>query len=486
VSLRRLWLFLAIALPVLAALLASLSSIDLASNLRAGDEILRTGAVPRVDTWTFTGEGLPWFDQQWGAQVVLEAVYRIGGWTGLAVLRAALVGMIFGCVLLIGLRRGLSPRNAALLTIVVFAIAAPALALRPQLLGMALFAITLVLVSDRSRHRAWLWAIPPMVAIWANMHGSFFLAPLVLGLAWLEDLAGHVPGRHSTLVVALVSVIAACLTPYGPAVWVYAAGLATNPEVTRRITEWQPTTIRDGTGVLFFLSASTVVALIARRGRPVAWPTLAWLAAFFAIGLYAQRGLAWWPLAAAIPVAALLPTTNEAPEPATPPTMRRLNAIVAGVLLLAGLLLLPVWRPTDPATGVPAAALTDAPSGLTAALRTGVRPGDHVFNPQAWGSWFEFAVPNAKVALDSRIEFFPPKVWDDYEAVVAGREGWEDRLASWDVAFVVVDDPDGAFAARLGAAGWEQLYVDSEGAVLRPGPSGTVVTSRTGLLDWGT
>jgi hypothetical protein len=470
VSLRRLWLFLAVALPVLAALLATLSSVDLASNLRAGDEILRSGAVPRVDTWTFTGEGLPWFDQQWGAQLVLEAVYRLGGWTGLAVLRAALVGVIFGCVLLIGLGRGLSPRNAALLTIVVFAVAAPALALRPQLLGMALFAITLVLVSDRSRHRARLWAIPVLVVVWANVHGSFFLAPLVLGLAWVEDLSEHVSGRHTALVVAMVSVIAACLTPYGPAVWVYAAGLATNPEVTRRITEWQPTTIRDGTGLLFFLSAAAVVALIARRGRPVSWPTLAWFGAFFAIGLYAQRGLAWWPLAAALPVAALLPTTAGSPEPSTPPVMRRLNAIVVGVLLLAGVLLLPVWRPTDHATGVPAAVLTDAPLGLTAALRAVVQPGDHVFNPQPWGSWFEFAVPNAKVALDSRIEFFPAHVWDDYEAVMAGGAGWEDRLASWDVAAVVVDDSAGDFAGRLEAAGWERSYVDWDGAIFRRVP----------------
>ena len=96
-SLNRLWTFLAVALPVLAALLASLSSVDLAYHLRAGDEILRTGAIPRIDTWTFTADGLPWLDQQWGSQVILAAVYRIGGWTGLALLRAGLVGAIFAC-----------------------------------------------------------------------------------------------------------------------------------------------------------------------------------------------------------------------------------------------------------------------------------------------------------------------------------------------------------------------------------------------------
>ena len=236
-TLTRLWVFLAIALPVLAAMLASLSTVDLAYQLRAGSEILDARALPTTDTWTFTAFGLPWTDQQWGAQVILEAVYRLGGWTGLVVLRAALVGLIFGCLLVIGLRRGLGPRRAAWLTMAAFLVAAPALALRPQLLGMACFAIVLLLVATRRERPTRLWLMPVVVAVWANLHGSFFLGPLVLGLAWLEDLHDHVARPHRTLLVALVSAAAACLTPFGPMVWAYAVGLSTNPSVTGRITE---------------------------------------------------------------------------------------------------------------------------------------------------------------------------------------------------------------------------------------------------------
>ncbi len=466
-------MFLAIALPALASLLASLSSVDLTYHLRAGDEIMRTSTIPSADTWTFTAPGAPWLDQQWGAQVLLETVHRFGGWTGLALFRAALVGVIFGSVVVIGLRRGLSPRTAALLTVAAFVVAAPALALRPQLLGMAMFAIVLLLVSDRARQPALLWAIPVLVVIWANVHGSFFLAPVVLVLAWLADVAEHRPGAHRTLLISVVAGAAACLTPSGPVVWAYAVGLATNPEVTRRITEWQPTTIRDGTGLLFFGSVAAVAILIARRGRPVAWPTLAWFGVFIVIGLYAQRGLAWWPLAAAAGVADLLPTRSDAPEPATPPTLRRLNGVVAGALVVAAVALLPAWRPIDPGTRTPVAVLTDAPPGVTAALRDVARPGDHVFNPQPWGSWFEYAMPDVRVALDSRIEFFPASVWDAYEGVVAGTDGWEDQLAIWDVAIVVVEDADGAFAARLAGAGWERTYRDDDGAVFRRSPTAT-------------
>ena len=235
---------------------------------------------------------------------------------------------------------------------------------------MACFAILLVLVSDRRRQPAGLWAIPFLVLVWANVHGSFFLAPVVLGLAWLEDVAERQPGAHRTLLVALVSVAAASVTPFGPAVWGYAIGLSTNPEVTRRITEWQPTTIRDGTGILFFLSLAAVVVLMARRGRAVPWPTLAWLGVFATIGLYAQRGLAWWSLAGAVAVIDLLPRPRRrARARRRPPTLRRLNVVVAAVLVLAGIALLPVWRPIDAGTGVPVGVLTDAPPGVTAALR---------------------------------------------------------------------------------------------------------------------
>jgi hypothetical protein len=474
VSLSRLWLLLAVALPVLAAMLASLSSVDLTYQLRAGGEILDTRVIPTVDTWTFTASGLPWFDQQWGAQVILEFAYRLGGWTGLVVLRAALVGLIFGCLLLIGLRRELGARRAAWLALAAFLVASPALALRPQLLGMACFAIVLVLVSDRREHPRRLWLVPIVVAVWANLHGSFFLGPLVLGLAWLEDVHDKVASPRRTLLVGLVSVGAACLTPFGPMVWAYAAGLSTNPGVTRLITEWQPTTVRDATGLLFFGSVAAVVVLIARRGRVTAWPTLLWLGTFALIGAYAVRGEAWWPLAAVAAIAGVLltgpaPGSGEAArmDPPDTPLLRGLNLVVVGGIALAGLALLPIWRPVEPGTGIPVGVLTDAPPGITAALRDVIHPGDRIFNPQPWGSWFEFELPDTLVAIDSRIEMFPSDDWADYGRVAAGVEGWQAILDRWGVTFVVIEGTDAAFTDRLETAGWSQVVAGETGSIWR-------------------
>ena len=83
-----------------------------------------------------------------------------------------------------------------------------------------------------------------------------------------------------------------------------------------------------------------------RRGHRPSWPVLAWLAGLALLGAYAERGVAWWafgaPVALAPTVAALLPPAR-APR-AEPAVLRRLNAVIVGVLGLVVVLAQPAWR----------------------------------------------------------------------------------------------------------------------------------------------
>jgi hypothetical protein len=465
VSLRALWSYLAIGLPVLAAFLAPMSTVDLTYQLRAGAEMLATGAIPAQDTWTFTVAGTPWFDQQWGAQIILRLVEQLGGWTGLVLVRAGVTATIVGSVFYVARRRGLDARTAALLTLAAFVVAAPAMALRPQLFGLALFGLLLVVIELRHSRPRVLWLAPVIVAVWANIHGSFFIGPLSLGLAWLADVGQRSGTARRTLAVAALGAVAACITPHGPAVWVYAAGLSSDPGVTSLITEWQPTSLRTPAGILFFASALAVVAVLARRGRATDWPTLLWLAVFFAIGAYAERGVAWWALGGGVAVAGLIEPAV-ARDRTDPDLIRRVNAVTAVAIAVVAVVLLPIWRPLDPGTRAPAGLLSDAPSGITGALRDVVAPGDRIFNPQRWGSWFEYASPEGLVAVDSRVELIPTDVWSRYERIRSGAPGWQTDLDTMAVDYVVAMPSDIAFRDRLLGAGWITAYAGADGSLL--------------------
>ncbi|MEO7231063.1 MAG: hypothetical protein ABIZ30_10790 [Candidatus Limnocylindrales bacterium] len=480
-TLGELWTFLAVALPVLAALIATLPTVDLAYQLRAGAEILDGQGIPTSDTWTFTAAGLPWLDQQWGAQVVLAATYQVAGWTGLAIFRAALVGLVAGLILLAVRLRApeMRSRTAALLGLAAFVVMAPALALRPQLLGMVLFAATLaILAGRRARPRA-VWLVPVLAVLWANVHGSFILAPVLVGLAWLEDTTERSTRGRATFLAALATGAATLVTPFGFGAWGYAVGITANRQVTAQVSEWQPPTITDVPGMIFWGSVVLVggaALLLIRRGRgaPDPWAAVLALIAFGTLGAMTGRGLAWWPGVAVVTLAGLVAQTGPIGIPA-PRTTRgsKLNALVAGVLVVAGIALLPAWRPVDPDLGVPRGLLGQAPPGITAALRELATSADRVWNPQVWGSWLEFAVPKPMYAFDSRIEVIPAEVWSDASVVAAAGSGWDQILERGGATIVITDDPETSpLAAALAtvplgpaASAWHRVYADSEGSI---------------------
>lgn len=460
-SFDGLWTCIAMALPTFLALVVPLPAVDLAYQVRAGNEILASGSLPGVDTWTFTVWGTPWLDQQWFAQVLLALGHRAGGWELLAVARAALVAASMGLVIATARERGTSPRVAAILALAAFALAAPALALRPQLLGLMLFAWLLYLVAVRVRHPRWYLLAPVLVAVWANVHGSFVLGPAVLVYAWLSDVAWRRPARL-TLWVAVIGVLATLVNPFTFDAWTYAAGIGANPAITGQVTEWQRTSPLAVPGILFYPSVVITSALLWRRRDRVRWPDWVLLAAMALMGAWAVRGVAWWAFSMAYLLAGVLAAHRDkvtAPTRAPRPSVvNGVTAVVLGGLVVAAL---PWWRPPDPLTGR-AGLLSYAPSGLARKVAELAPAGARVVVPQTWGSWFEWAAPEAQYFIDSRFELFPQDVWDDYAtfdgpaAAVA--------LDRWGAGAIVV--PDGRVAPP---APWEPVYSDADGTIFTRG-----------------
>ena len=529
-TLGQLWTFLGVFLPALAALLVPMPAVDLAYQLRAGAGILAGHGIPDHDTWTFTVAGTPWLDQQWGAQVLLSAVFQLFGWTGLAVLRAALVALAFWLLLgairsawsIASVRAGgsavaSSARTATLITVAFFIVAAPALALRPQLFAIVLFAATLRILVERSQHPRRLWLIPLMAIAWANLHGSFPLVVVLVALAWIDEVAllrvppppGHpqpplrrrLLGSTGLAIIAAVSAAATLVNPFGLDVWRYIANLASDPEITSEVSEWQPPSPLDPAGFVFYVSVVVVLGLVyfrfrTDRGRMSSryLGPVVMAAGFAVLGVITGRGLAWWAIAAPVAMVQLqpglkladlrirgLPTVRArtAREASASETRRSpLNMLVMVVLVIFAVALLPVLRPTGPA-GVPVLSLTHAPQGIAAKLEKLVRnaqldQGARTWAPQTWGSFLEWAAPDVRVAVDSRIELFPPPVLTDADEIANAGTGWLSTLAVRKVDAVVV--PSGSDGARhvadlQSSGGWHRVYEDDDGSIWLPSPA---------------
>jgi hypothetical protein len=416
--------------------------------------------------FTFTALGRPWLNQQWGAQIVFASLYRAGSWELIALTRAGVVAVSFWLLYLACRARGAGVRHAAWLCLGALFVSIDGFAPRPQLIAFLLFALTLAIVASRDRHPSMLWLVPPITLIWANVHGSFPLAPVVLLLAWAEERRGDPRIARTTLLVALAAVAAANVNPYGARIWSYVIELSTNPEIRRTIEEWQPPSVTTASGFAFFASAAAVAVVAIRSRRRLTWPRVAGLALFFVIGATAIRGVIWWSLAAPVLLADLLSErTVRRDEPS------RLNSAVAVVLVAIGIVFLPWFRPTFTSSADSGSAdglLGYAPEAYSSRVRVMVEPGTRLFVPELWASWFELVAPRDPVMVDPRIELFTSEIWNDYDAISNATDGWESVADRWDIRVLVLSrrQQSDLIAVVRDDPGWRVVYEDGDGLLL--------------------
>lgn len=283
--------------------IGSIGDSDVWWHLRTGDLIRTTGSVPSTDPFSWTAAGEPWQPNAWMSDVFFSWLRDAGGWTALSLYRS--VGVILIGVLL---RHVLRQRGASAWTSVgaVFLgllLMMPFITERPQVLGFMAFAtMMIVLPAAAGGSRAAIISVGVLIAIWANLHGSFIIGVGVVGLVALGSGLAHRRWCSPTLVVIL-TVLAPLAHPYGVGVYKQALSI---PGVSTFIEEWRAfdlTDVRDQLIGLFTVialfgmwrgerwkswdSSLTMVALIALTAGAIrAAPfLLMWGAPFFALAL---------------------------------------------------------------------------------------------------------------------------------------------------------------------------------------------------------
>jgi hypothetical protein len=307
--------------------------------LVSGREVAQHG-LPSHDTLTVWAHGHRWTDQQWLAQVTLYALARVGGFK-LALLVHAALG-VGGLALAANAARHLggSARSATWVALPVLAAYYPeSSVLRPQSFAYPLFAAVLwLLVADGRSPSPRVFATFPILALWANLHGSVLLGAALVSLAGLVGIAQGLLGRQHrlslrALVLALGPWPFLLVSPYALHLPAYYEKVIVGSDFGRFVSEWAPTTLTRSTAAVYLLVLAGMW-LIGRSGaRITTFEKLAFVA-MSVLAFQAVRNAAWLGLTALV----VLPTLVDALRPQTVEP-RRLNRLLAtaalGVVLVA-------------------------------------------------------------------------------------------------------------------------------------------------------
>ena len=433
-TLPRLWLVVVLGAIGVMELAQVPSAVDLAYHLKVGELIVAERAVPRTDVLAWTTAGRHWLDQNWGAQLALYGIWRLGGFPLLTVANALCTVAAWGLVAAACRRRTANLRLIAGAVLAGYAAAAAAFSARPQMFSMLLFAAELYLLEvARTRPRAAL-AIPLLMPLWANLHGAFvvgvgLLVVEVAAAVWRRDR----PGAVRSVLVTAASLAALLVNPWGVRVLGYAVSFPSSTTVTGIVAEWGPATLRKPAGALILVAIGALVVALVRAPSPERAPEQRLRMALLAgLALGATRAGAWFGLALPVALCALA-----RPVPARPAGAERGVPVLSGLVLAVLAVMLVMASPLRNVPSGSRPELRAAPVATATWLATPPQPG-RMFNYQPWGSYLEFRLgPRVQVAFDSRVELPSAGSWSDYHAVITGRWDAERLLDEWRVGHVV-------------------------------------------------
>ena len=274
------WLRLGI-VPVL-AFLATVTDrhylADFWHHLARGRAIVENGQVVNHDLFTFTVANIPLQDVNWLTQVGYFALHDLGGLALVQVVNSLIIAITMLMLVRLCQRRVGAMLPAVIAGGVAFFGLWEVLTIRPQTLSMLLFVLILDLL-ERSQHKPWLLILPPpLIALWANLHGDFPAGIILVGCftiaavyRWKTDSecrtapsSGHHP--MAALFCLAVSILATCLNPYGWTIYRYVGGTSAIA-YERQIAEWVRPTPDRLIGIMWIASVAAVVGLLAVRWR---------------------------------------------------------------------------------------------------------------------------------------------------------------------------------------------------------------------------
>jgi len=456
---------------------------DPGRHIRVGTYILETRSIPHVDLFSHTMQGEPFIPFEWLSEVIFAGFHVLGGLAGVAVLTALLFAATVGLVYLTMVRAGAPTLLALVFAFASLVLQAVHLHPRPHMFTTLLVAVFsfLLLEARRDRQMKRLLLLPPLMMIWANLHGGFLVGFILLfmfgidaGLVWWSA-RGARSARYARWIAGVTGLclVASLLTPASWDLWPHATGYLREEWLVDFTQEYMSPNFHNHL-LKFFLAALVLgTAVLAMLRSRIDLLGLAIWILFSAFALHSGRNIPLFAVVA-LPWLAVW-TVNLADQDARPGSARarfmvwtrRLAstesvipgwpAVAFGVLVLTIVALQPnrrdVYRFSSEVFPVAA---------VEAILESEFEPPGPVYNEFGWGGYLLYrAWPSIPVFIDGQTDFYGEELTREYVEIRALQANWEQLLAKNKVAWALIP-PEAPLAQGLELhSDWRLLYSDS-------------------------
>jgi hypothetical protein len=495
---RRVWHWLIPSIPQLLWLLLLLLLLtkpwrtimvsadgDACMHSRVGEYMLQTGHIIRADVFSHTRFGKPIISKEWLSEIIFAIAGRIGGLFGLSVVAAMVIATTFAFLYHRLLREGSDPLVSILIVMLAIWAASGHWLARPHVFSflLALLWNDALRRYDRGGRAVVLTIILPVLTLlWVNLHGAFLAGMLIWAAYWggavLERFRSrNTPTEAAELrrkirilsLVGLLITVVSLLNPNGYELHVHNIRFLKSSFFVGWLAEYQSTDFQSSNsqrflawlGLMFF----TLVWVRPRLSPASAILIIMWT--YFA--LYSARNIPLLTIITAPIFACVITDWLRDTSHSLAVAWRNLSAGLDQMQRAAR-----GW----PVTVAAAVVAIIVPAHPTEMLRD-KWPVDsvafvrqhpeqfvgYVFNQYAWGGYLLEYLPEHKVFVDGRTDFYGADLVKEFDETTALRTNWLDVLARYDVRWTLMptDHPLNIALALLPQ--WRRVYSDEVATV---------------------
>lgn len=459
-------------------------------HIRTGQRILSTHAIPRVDPFSASMAGKPWFAWEWLYDVIVGWLDSVAGLNGVVWLTAFVIAATFGWLFRLLVVRRTNFFFALFLTLLALSASTIHFLARPHVFSWLLTLVwfwildsterdALLGIHDRSDYR--LWLLPILMIVWVNVHGGFLLGFVLLGIFWLAALWIVLATKQSQIEsiklrlaarnrlrrltrIGLLCLLAGLVNPYAWRLYQHIYGYLSDSFLMDHIDEFQSPNFHGIAQKCFLALLLIAVAVLAIRGRELRLSNIP--IALFAIyaGLTASRNLPISAILLAMIVGPLVPAIGVCDRFA-----EEKSAIESGLK-----------RHLWPAIAVVAT--------FGIAIHGGRVVGDQIMNahfgakrmpveavnylqehevagpvlaPDYWGGYLIYRLyPRVRVVVDDRHDFYGPEFLKSYVRMIRVEQGWQDFVKDQQPHCILLPRNSALANVLLQTKGWKVIYTD--------------------------